>query len=289
MHRIDRRLPLLWRTPTDVQVGFAVPVVILSDLSPAHEYLLSALHSGVSDVSLRALGAQRGLSDADVTAFLHRLEPCLEKALPTLTAIAIDGTGLGAARLSHVFTEHGFDVVPAHELAQPKPGTARNPVGPIALVVATMAMPAARCGLWLRRDIPHIPVLWLDTEVRIGPLITPGQTACWHCMELARCEQDPAYQAMVTQVAGKPAASETLRLATEVGVRLSRWLDGSDAPPAGTALKLCVATGRWHPTQTTPHEACSCHTPRGNAMPDERVDAPFPTQPTRGAGVRTPA
>jgi hypothetical protein len=78
MQRIDPRLPLLWRTPSEIQLGFASPRAVLVDLTPAEEYVVSALHSGVSDLSLRALGAQRGMSAADLSGLLRRIAPALE-------------------------------------------------------------------------------------------------------------------------------------------------------------------------------------------------------------------
>lgn len=292
MQRIDARLPLLWRTPTDIQLGFAEPRAILTHLTPAEEYVVSALHSGVSDVSLRALGAQRGMSEAELSALLRRIGPALEPArADVLPRVAVEGRGLGAARINHTMKDAGFPLVAAADLVNITEGT-NSPPTPngdvtlsIALVVATMALSPERCGRWLRRNFRHVPVVWLDTEVHVGPLIDPGRTACWHCIELARCDEDPARRALVTQVAGRPAATETNRITQEVALRVARWLDGSDAPETGTALVFHAASGRWRRQVTTPHAACSCHTPRGNGIASLPVDDPHPTPTTTDGGA----
>jgi bacteriocin biosynthesis cyclodehydratase domain-containing protein len=292
MQRIDPRLPLLWRTPSEIQVGFASPRAVLADLTPAEEYVVSALHSGVSDVSLRALGKQRGMSDAQLSHLLARIAPALEPpGRASLPNVAVEGGGLGAARIAHTLTEACFTVVGATELlghANRQRGSSTehaDATHSISIVVATMVLAPDRCGRWLRRGVRHLPVVWLDTEVHVGPLIDPGRTACWHCIELARCDVDSSRRALVTQVAGRPAAAETNRTTQEVALRVARWLDGSDAPAPGTALILQVSSGRWRPMATTPHAACSCHTPRGNETALALVDDQIPKPTTTGADV----
>ena len=307
MHRIDPRLPLLWRTPTEIQIGFAHPVAVLTDLTDAQEYVVAALHSGVSDVSLRALAAQRGMSSIDVSQLLEHLEPALESPLDSPSrsprlAVAVDGTGLGAARIAHTLadsslanrplphasaTRTSLGVVPVADLmtATPQTVSPTDSVSAVVVVVATMALPPERCGLWLRRGVRHLPVVWLDSAVHVGPLIDPGRTACWHCVELTRCDADVARRALVTQVAGRPAASESTLITQEVALRVARWLDGTDMPEPGTALVYETASGRWHRETTSPHEACSCRTPRGNANAVAPADDPLPTPPTRDGVV----
>ncbi len=300
MKRIDPRLPLLWRTPSEIQLGFASPRAVLSNLTPAEEYVVSALHSGVSDVSLRALGTQRGMSDAQLSDLLARVALALEPpAGATLPSIAVEGSGLGAARIANTLADAGFSMIGAPQLSgdngtvrgDARTGAGRDARSPaqrvdarpaIAIVVATMVLAPERCGRWLRRSVRHLPVVWLDTEVHVGPLIDPGRTACWHCIELTRCDIDTARRALVTQAAGRPAAAETNRTTQEVALRVARWLDGSDVPEPGRALILQVSSGRWRPMATRPHAACSCHTPRGNETGFALVGDPNPTPTTTG-------
>ena len=289
MQRIDPRLPLLWRTPSEIQIGFASPRAVLVDLSPAEEYVVSALHSGVSDVSLRALGAQRGMTDEQLSGLLARVGPALEPpAGEALPQVALEGSGLGAARIAHTLTDAAFTLVAPTDLTGHSDGTRQSSTSradmtkPIVIVVATMVLAPERCGRWLRRGVRHLPVVWLDTAVHVGPLIEPGRTACWHCIELSRCDEDSARRALVTQVAGRPAATETNRITQEVALRVARWLDGSDAPEPGNALVCEVSSGRWRRMATTPHAACSCHTPRGNENARALVDDPNPTPTTTG-------
>ena len=297
MHRIDPRLPLLWRTPTEIQIGFARPVAVLTDLTAAQEYVVAALHSGVSDVSLRALASQRGMPATDVSDLLERLRPALESATDVSSLrdrvwVAVDGKGLGAARIAHTLADTSLtrslfaSATVAELLAEaPTHEESRSSASAVVVVVATMALPPERCGPWLRRGVRHLPVVWLDTAVHVGPLIDPGRTACWHCVELARCDADAARRALVTQVAGRPAATETNLITQDVALRVARWLDGTDAPEPGIALVYEAASARWRQETTSPHEACSCHTPQGNATAVARDGVPLPTRPTRGAAA----
>lgn len=307
MHRIDPRLPLLWRSPYEIQIGFAHPVAVLTNLSAAQEYVVAALHAGVSDVSLRALATQRGMSATDVAELLQRLTPALESAQEPPgrtdpTSVAVDGTGLGAARIAHTLadsslanpslthssvTRSSLTALAVADLmaAASQPAPPSESASAVVVVVATMALPTERCGLWLRRGVRHLPVVWLDTAVHVGPLIDPGNTACWHCVELTRCDADAARRALVTQVAGRPAATETNLITQDVALRVARWLDGTDTPEAGIALIYNAASGRWHREMTSPHEACSCRTPRGNANAVAPDDDPIPKPPTKGGAA----
>lgn len=57
--RLDPRWPLVWRTPTSVQVGIDPPLVILDPISELEERLLAAIAVGVSESGLAMLARGR--------------------------------------------------------------------------------------------------------------------------------------------------------------------------------------------------------------------------------------
>lgn len=287
--KIDPRLPILWRTPREVQIGFGTPRVVLSNLTPTEERVLSALHSGVSDASLAALARQWGMPPTDLEALIAELRPALGTPSTVRLTVGVDGTGLGAAWIEHVLKLAGH----ASRMTGTTPGTGEQAKGSgvtvagdqpdVVIVVDTMVVTPRRAATWLRRDVTHLPVAWLDTHVVLGPLVRPGTSACVHCVELTRADHDPARTALLSQIIGRPAASESATVVLEVASRIVRWIDGSDAPDNEASLILDVATGRWTTERFAPHESCSCRTPPGIATPPDDLAAPQPDAPRRAA------
>ena len=97
------------------------------------------------------------------------------------------------------------------------------------MLVAHHVVRPARYGYWLRRDVPHLAVVFGDTTLTVGPFVQPGAEApCLCCLDLARQDADPAWQAIATQLAYRPPSSEepVARLlgAAVAGSAIDRWL-----------------------------------------------------------------
>ena len=73
--RLDPALPLVWRSPRDLQLGGVRPVAVLPDPGPAELGVLRALAAGASESTLHTIGGALGASAAEVDALLERLEP----------------------------------------------------------------------------------------------------------------------------------------------------------------------------------------------------------------------
>lgn len=251
MRRIDPRLPILWRDPHTIQIGFAKPLVRLDNVTPNDERLIAGLHAGMSEVTWRASAAQLGVRPSERDALLEAVAPALEGEPMTPVTVLLSGRGLGAQWLGYTFREAGHSVA--------TPATWSDAVS-IIIESESMALSPAALGRHLRRDIKHLPVVWLDTAVEVGPLVIPGQTACWHCVETTRCDNDPSRRALLSQVVDRPAASECHPAIQEVATRVLRWVDGSNVPPHGTMLTLATNSGRWSGARFSPCEECSCRT-----------------------------
>jgi hypothetical protein len=66
---------------------------------------------------------------------------------------------------------------------------------------------------WLGRDIAHCAIVFGESSVRVGPLVTPGMSPCVRCVELAHIDADPTWSAVAPQVWRKSAAGDTVDLA----------------------------------------------------------------------------
>ncbi|RLP76468.1 hypothetical protein D9V32_06305 [Mycetocola tolaasinivorans] len=249
--RLNPHLPLLWRTPTSLQLGFDPPVVRLDLVTPASEHLLGALRAGASLTLLERLGSEAGLSRAGVHALLHSLRPALE-GMPATDALAAgepigasgasaeaDDAGLGgadptvgqgswaiagshplalsiariadAARLDPPRTRVGTDTGAGTDASSR--GT-RAAAPALVLLVDNYVIPPHRYAPWLARDIPHLAVVCHDRHIRIGPLVEPGTGPCIGCAQRYAAGADPAWPALAVQAHRRTAASATSILAT---------------------------------------------------------------------------
>jgi hypothetical protein len=81
-------------------------------------------------------------------------------------------------------------------------GRAPDPPLPPDLVVlaAIGALHADTGEPWLRRGIPHLPLVVQAHRVQVGPLITGGTGPCLSCMDLHRRDRDAAWPAVLSQL-----------------------------------------------------------------------------------------
>jgi bacteriocin biosynthesis cyclodehydratase domain-containing protein len=114
----------------------------------------------------------------------------------------VDGTGPTADRLRALLAELGIRVVATED-------------PDLAVLVDHFVFAPERHGRWLRRDVPHLPVLFSDAEVRVGPLVEPGAGPCLTCLELERVDDDPAWPAIACQLLHRTAPTETPRLSIQ--------------------------------------------------------------------------
>ncbi|HET8970398.1 MAG TPA: hypothetical protein VFN19_05000 [Candidatus Nanopelagicales bacterium] len=136
---------------------------------------------------------------------------------------------------------------------------------------------------WLRRGVPHLPVIAAGGGAQVGPLVLPGRTACLHCEELALVERDrhrPALTLGLRELArsgaraGLPVAASLAALAASHGVvRTLEVLDGV-AEPTGTRLLLRLPDASADVDPIAPHPTCGCRWGEGG-----RTMGPWTTFP----------
>jgi len=273
--RLNPRYPLVWRTPNCVQLGIDEAVVTINGLTPAHEVVLSALVAGVHRSGAMLLGTLAGASATEVAKLLDLLEPALlyvsddapTPITPQPHTVFVDGVGPTALRVRVLLAN--LDIEEPSADAAPQ----------LVVLIGQYVLSPERHGHWLRRDIPHLPVIFSDSAARIGPLVEPGQGPCLTCLELAHIDSDPAWPAIACQLAPRQAPSETPRLSFEVAARVAGLVQ--DRLETGTSgvfsrsLRLDATTGAIAPFAHRFHERCGCQSLAENAsVPELRVPAP---------------
>jgi len=224
MPRLNPRLPLLWRTPTSCQFGSLEPVAMLRDTTVNEERALAVLREGTSLATLRALAGQWHMTPADLDDFLERIEPALDReSRLTRHRVSVVGCETGRHEIMRALGDE-WDVVDAVD-------DSSNTVADVDLViiVANYVVPLATAGAWLRRDTPHLLVVFDEADAHVGPLIVPGVTPCAHCIDEQRRVSDDCWPAVATQLmfAQRPETTTALRfrVACEVLRIAQRWRD----------------------------------------------------------------
>ena len=233
---------------------------------------------GTTAARLRAFLDDLGLDAHDLDADLD-LDLDLD-ARVTVSRHGDDGSGPGSGSGLGTGTGTGIRFGTAA-------GTEADAAGPatpdLAVIIGRFAIEPARYRRWLNRDVPHLPVVFGDREVRIGPLVEPGRGPCLFCLEQARVDADPAWPAMASQLTHRPAPTESPRRGLEVAVRVAgivqdRVLSGR-SELAGVSLSIDAASGRITRRAHRPHERCACRALSGTAI--------VPAGPVAGVRTRT--
>ncbi|TPX00965.1 TOMM precursor leader peptide-binding protein, partial [Schumannella luteola] len=131
-------------------------------------------------------------------------------------------------------------------------------------VADRIVTPADHRG-WLQRDIPHLPIITGDTAITVGPLVTPGESACLHCTALHERDADPAWPAIAAQLTGlRPPATHPVRTASALAIAarvVVAALDG--VADAGRRIRIAGDGAEITERVVAPHPECRCAAPPG--------------------------
>jgi hypothetical protein len=144
----------------------------------------------------------------------------------------------------------------------------RPPVSPDLVVLPVMGAIRADAGEpWLRRGIPHLPLVVQAHRVQVGPLITGGAGPCLWCMDLHRRDRDAAWPAVLSQLSptwplspGAPVTLDSSLTALAVGTAamiVHTCLDGQPVP-VDVSLELALPWPAATSRRWFRHPLCRC-------------------------------
>jgi hypothetical protein len=142
------------------------------------------------------------------------------------------------------------------------------PDQPDLVVLAAMGAIHSDAGApWLRRGIPHLPLVVQAHRVQVGPLITGGSGPCLSCMDLHRRDRDAAWPALLSQLSpvwplrpGAPVNPESTLTAMTAGVAATivhTCLDGQPVPD-DVSLELSLPWPASLSRRWLRHSLCDC-------------------------------
>ena len=270
--RLDPRLPVVWRSPMSVQIGIDPSRVRLDDVSPTTERLIAALVAGVTRPGLTMIAGRdtlecEALLEAVDPALLRPLNEAQQAGLPvSVPTIVVAGSGPTAEALIAAIASGGSRVLTAPDPAEV--ATTINEPGAelpdAAVLIGHYVLAPTAGGVWLRRDVPHLPVVFSDSGVQIGPLVTPGTGPCLHCLELHHRDADAAWPALASQLFGRSSAADAAPLSLEAAAQACRMvlaaLSGNMSAQLRPTQSLYIRadTGEREWREWAPHAECDC-------------------------------
>ncbi|AXE54787.1 hypothetical protein AURUGA1_01106 [Aurantimicrobium sp. MWH-Uga1] len=280
MYKLNSDLPLLWRTPTSFQIGTSPAEVVVERVYPGEERFLAALQAGISDASLDAVAEECGLSKEQADSFLSRLSPALgSNAHQSSLRIALDGSGPFVDSLGLILIGMGHRVIRASALTAGK--------CELAIVVGDFVLEPHRTSDWLRREIPHLPIVLGDRTVDIGPVISPRHpepqhSPCYHCIELHRQDSDSSWVAIASQLIGVRSPVQNPLVCSEVASMVSRWIRNPERESlrSNQILTLAASTGEIRTREYLLHPDCACQALPRNVIVLDSLHDQYPAVPT---------
>lgn len=136
----------------------------------------------------------------------------------------------------------------------------------IVVLAGSAALDPAVSDDLVRSDVPHIKVIVREAMAVVGPLVLPGMTACFRCLELARTDRDPAWPLIAAQLASDgphptveacDVALATLA-ASVCALQVLTYLDGGTAAACDGTLEIALPDWRIRRRSWRPHPACGC-------------------------------
>jgi len=253
--KVREGVPLVWRSPSSLQFGVDEPLVVLDEVDAGTERMVASLVSGISSTGFDMMARGAGVSTDAAAELLTQLEPVLAPEAADASArrarVAVSGDGPLADELRRVLRDEGV-------LAESDQSTPD-----LAVIVAGWVISPEDHGTWLRRDIPHLPVVVGDGGVTVGPLVEPGDGPCLYCVQLTRTDDDPAWPAIATQLWTRPTPELSGVAVVEAAGFVARTVLERLSGGAGAAVsrRLASSTGEVSSRVWMRHAMCRCAAP----------------------------
>ncbi len=280
---LDPRNRLVWRSPTSLQLGVERPVVRIDNVTAVQERMLAALTVGVTRAGLEMLAESFGAGPSDVTAFVDIIRPGLSRNVPlpgTDVRVFISGRGRTADMFAALISSAGWTAIWHDNTEQPTPGD-------IAVLIGHFVIDPISRGYWLRRDIPHLPIVFGDSTVKIGPLIEPGNGPCLWCIDRQLTDRDAAWPAILSQLLGSTSSADGGIVAAETASiaarQIAQWQsrDTTATTREAMSITLEISSGATSLTGWVSHPACECATLPETLTADADPNAAQTFRPTR--------
>jgi hypothetical protein len=271
--RLDPTREIVWRSPFSLQIGVDPVAAILENVDHGDERLIATLTTGATREALDHTAVAAQVTPERVNELLRHLGPALladPHTPPTArgSRVSVRGAVSGRARIARVLAEAGSTVVDS-----PATGTRGMPRPDVAVLVSHHVPDPLEHLAWLRRDTAHLPVVFGERAVTIGPMVRPGISPCLACLEQQRADADPAWTAIGSQLWGREAAMDTALAAALAALEVLTMVQelSWDRGEVGASIRLDPADDSRTVRRWAASDRCGC---RGLELTASASDSP---------------
>ena len=282
------RLPVwlrpLVRRPGEVQFGVLPGGPVVTGITLAEVELLARLDGALPLALTDQVAAGAGVASARWRALLELttdLGLLTDRTLPfpgsepdRTGRVVVDGCGEVASGIAEALVQAGTTVVHGRAAVDRAVASPLRPRPDVVVLVGSPVVDPRRGQLWLRHEVPHLPVTPAGPRTVVGPLVdaSPGAPCLW-CLERHRADRDDAWPAVMSQaargrtlaLAGPPegrhdALSPGLAhvVVGTVTLLVMGVLEGHPSPP-GVSVEVSLPWPRMDHRRWPPHPLCPEH------------------------------
>ncbi len=250
--RLSLIAPPLWRDDTTMQFGVSESVHI-EHPSPWQIELLMALEHGTTRSELGHLSTRLGVT-RQAPGFLDHIA----------SAIAVTTAPIRVGVISQGTPTEDADAADAAEALRSLPTATFDSTHPeVVWVVARDVVVPRSCRELMATDTTHLPIVITRSSIVVGPVITPGVSACASCLALHETDRDAAWPVLASQLVARwaqPLGAATWGEVARTATRLMAM--PASAESVGYELS---AMNQPRVRQYQLHADCGCQSPAGNA------------------------
>lgn len=279
-YKLNPDFPLLWRDLSTLQLGYDSALSVFRNLSNTHAQILEGLKTGLSLGGIQMMAARGKIAPAELEDFIRSLSPALlfdgdllpkvlpevleEPVKPRRFSVSIEGPSRLCERVwGLLHSEQGIWPGVGYESSEDLSNPEEKNVRPLVILVARFISLPEHSQKHLQNETLHLPVVFGDQGVRIGPLIQPGIGPCNYCLYLWKEEEQPWLATTSTQTLGLCAASEHgtlfLRAIAELRVQLDR-IHSEGFSDRHESIRI-LRNGEISKQEWFPHPECYCCRP----------------------------
>ena len=262
-YRLPHHLPLVWTSATSVQVGVDPPRAHLSDVPPGATALLHALTAGIPASGVAMLARLHDLGPSWADSAVETLQPVFDDPPPPPPPRwEVWSASPAATTLVRLARVGGLEVtVPDHI------DHTTVPTGDVVIVVSDYLHHPHWVNHLMMRGVPHLPVVFSDQTVTVGPLVVPGKTPCLVCCESHRRDTTDHWLEVSSQLWGKPSPlhrPDYVAIAWALVLLADHQLAPSNSASAAQRMVFRPGTGELTGEIVTPHPDCTCQELEGS-------------------------
>lgn len=188
------RLPVwlrpLVRRPGEVQFGVLPGGPVVTGITGAEVELLARLDGALPLESTDRLAAEAGIAPARWRALLElttdlglltdRTPPVRGSGLEGTGRVVVDGCGEVASGIADALAQTGTTVVHGRAAVDRAVASPLRPRPDLVVLVGSPVVDPRRGQLWLRHEVPHLPVAPAGPRTLVGPLVdaSPVRRVC---------------------------------------------------------------------------------------------------------------